>query len=364
MTTTDPSAYPESDIRHWADPQEHLARSQAHPVDPAASVEVRWLEADEAEALSLCIWRSYGPSYDADWVYRPDEIAARIRAGTLRSMVGFTADGELVGHVGLTLRADRARVGESGQAVVDKRFRGHHLFTTLKSTMADHVRSEGLLGMYSEVTAAHPYSQRANIALGAKETGILIGYIPADVEYRGVDGVSAHRRSVVLYYLKTNDGPSRAMHPPTRHREVVGRIAERAGLAAHLGDPGEGEPSADPTHLKAHTQEDHGIGIITIHRTGPDLADSIAEHLEWMTAAGSTPVYVDLPLGDPGTRAYGDGLTQAGLRFAGIFPNLDQTGDVLRLQFLGDGVAQTEDIELASDEGARLLSYCIGEHQR
>ena len=41
-----------------------------------------------------------------------------------------------------------------------------------------------MAGMYSEATAAHPYSQRANIELGAHETGFLLGWIPASVVQR------------------------------------------------------------------------------------------------------------------------------------------------------------------------------------
>lgn len=41
--------------------------------------------------------------------------------------------------------------------------------------------------MYSEATAAHPYSQVANIHLGATETGFLLGYIPAEVSYKKID---------------------------------------------------------------------------------------------------------------------------------------------------------------------------------
>ena len=38
-----------------------------------------------------------------------------------------------------------------------------------------------MAGMFSEATAAHPYSQRANVELGAHETGFLLGWIPASV---------------------------------------------------------------------------------------------------------------------------------------------------------------------------------------
>ncbi len=62
--------------------------------------------------------------------------------------------------------------------------RGQHLFTRTKQHLMDWARGRGLAGMYSEATAAHPYSQKANIELGAHETGFLLGWIPASVSQR------------------------------------------------------------------------------------------------------------------------------------------------------------------------------------
>src|SRR4029079_11047633 len=99
-------------------------------------------------------------------------------------------------------------VAGSGQAVVDPEYRGRHLFTMLKRRAAERAAEHGLFGLYSEATAAPAYSQRANVALRAVETSLLLSYIPATVEYEAIDA-KPHRQSVVLYYLKTNDGHTR-----------------------------------------------------------------------------------------------------------------------------------------------------------
>jgi serine/threonine-protein kinase RsbW len=65
----------------------------------------------------------------------------------------------------------------------------------------------GYLGLFSEATAAHPYSQTANIALGAHETGFLLGWIPASVTNNAAQVSDEHRQSVALFDLKLNDGP-------------------------------------------------------------------------------------------------------------------------------------------------------------
>jgi Acetyltransferase (GNAT) family len=354
--------YPPGDVRATWSPQaapDAVPAAGAPAVDADAEVGIRFLRADEAEQLSLAVLRCYGVSYDVDWVYRPAEISARIDAGTLRSIVGI-ADEDIVGHLGLTLDSPEAVVGESGQAVVDPRYRGHHLFTTLKRRLADELRAQGLAGMFSEATAAHPYSQKANIALGARETGILVGYIPASVNYSDVaEAAERHRRSVVLYYLKTNEGPAHPVFAPRGHRRMVGAIFERAGLHGELAEAPSGRAPAE-TELHDTVRDDHGAGYVTVASVGRDLREAAGARLERDFADGLDCVYVDLPLDDPATERHGDELHELGFLFGGVFPNLRRTGDVLRLQALDRAAADAGDVRLASDEARELLAYVLG----
>ena len=272
----------------------------------------------------------------------------------------MSADGDIVGHLGLTLDSPDALVGEAGQAMVDPRYRGHHLFTSLKRKLADDLHEEGFAGMFSEATAAHPYSQKANIALGAKETGILVGYIPASVEYSDLrEAAEAHRRSVVLYYLKTNDGPPRPVFAPPGHRAMVAGIFERAELHGELAEAPSGHSPAE-TDLHDTVRDDHDAGFVTVANVGRDLRDALAARLDHDFADGLDCVYVDLPLDDPGTERYGDELHELGFLFGGVFPNLRRTGDVLRLQALDEAAADASDVQLASDEARELLAYVLG----
>jgi GNAT superfamily N-acetyltransferase len=141
----------------------------------------RFLEPDEGGVLSEAIKAAYGDSYDVRWVYDTAEVSARLAAGTYVACVAETEDGELLCHEGMSLGAAGDAVGHSGQAVTMPAARGQHLFTRTKRFLMDWAREKGLAGMYSEATAAHPYSQRANIELGAHETGFLLGWIPASV---------------------------------------------------------------------------------------------------------------------------------------------------------------------------------------
>ncbi len=324
--------------------------------NPEPGVAVRFLDPAGADGFTRLVQRCYGDSYDAAWVYDPDQVAERLRRGTLWSTVGVADDGELVAHVGLARERSDSEVAESGQAVVAPEYRGRHLFTLLKRRAADRAAERGLFGLYSEATAAHPYSQRANVALGAVETGLLIGYIPATVEYEAIDA-RRHRQSVVLYYLKTNDGHTRPVYAPPRDRAMVERILQRAGLRGRVRDADSESPSPARSDLHVDDRADHNDRVVTARTVGNDLLEAILTTRDEALARAADCVYVDLPLADPGTQRHGDGLRELGFAFGGIFPNRQHDCDVLRYQYVERVTLDASDIELASDHGRELLDY-------
>src|SRR6188472_4379705 len=179
-------------------------------------VTFRFLEPDEGTVLTSAIEAAYGQTYDVRWVYDPAEVGSRIGAGTYVSCIAEAPAGDLLCHIGMSLGAAGDAVGHSGQAVTLPAARGHHLFTRTKRHLMEWARERGLAGMYSEATAAHPYSQKANIELGAHETGFLLGWIPATASSGrstrpSATGRSSRRRSSCASYEESS---------PTRRRDA------------------------------------------------------------------------------------------------------------------------------------------------
>ncbi len=326
------------------------------PVPADAPLDIRFLRPDEAPRLTQAIERSYGRSYDTAWAYDPAEIRRRLERGSMRSIVGIDPEGEVVGHLALDRSEPTAPAGHAGQAVVDPRYRGHHLFTTLKRDLAGWCTGEGILGMYSEATAAHPYSQAANLAVGAHETGFLLGYIPAAVSYTAIkEDAHGKRQSVALFWLTTNPPPSRLVYPPHWHRQIVGDLYEHNGLDRVLVDPGAVPPLEGVTEHTITQHTDHNEATVTIDRVGADIVAVLGEVL-----AGQSDrdvVHVDFALSDPGTAALPETVhDELEVFFGGIVPEL-RGGDVLRLQWLNGVEADSSDVSVASDFGESLLAY-------
>lgn len=327
----------------------------------AMDVTFRFLEPDEGTVLTSAIEAAYGQTYDVRWVYDPAEVGSRIGAGTYVACIAEDPAGDLLCHIGMSLGAAGDAVGHSGQAVTLPAARGHHLFTRTKQHLMRWAQERGLAGMYSEATAAHPYSQKANIELGAHETGFLLGWIPASVS-NDAAGDRAGRQSAALLYLKLNDGHAREVYVPERHREIVGQTLELCELRGTLADPPSECDLAARTELHVEVDGDHNLALLTVHEPGADLEAEIGgvrHHL--FHRENVDAVYIDLPLEKPATALVADHLERLGVSYAGVFPNPRTDGDVLRMQSLHRVRVKADDVAVASDHGRELLDYVLAD---
>jgi len=310
---------------------------------------------EESFELSRCVYRSYGYSYDWDYIYYPDRIRELQEQGLMISCVAVTPEGEIVGHLAITLEHPDSRAGESGQAVVDPRFRGHHLFPKMKTFMAEWAAGAGMYGLYSEATAVHPYSQRGNLHLGARETGFLLGYIPASVSYKQIgEGGEGRRGSVALFYMRVRDEPEREIYPPASYLEAVRRVVEHNGLRRVMGEAS--DPTLQHSLMSVEVRQDHNLAFVRVDEPGADLEELVRSHLRDLSLHRVDCVYVDLPLSHPATAGAAAGLENLGGFFGGIIPEAHPGGgDVLRLQYLNNIEIQAGDVSTASDFGEELL---------
>jgi len=323
---------------------------------------IRFLESSEAGVLTDLVREAYGDTYDADWVYQPEEIARRITQGRLVSTVGLLDD-EIVGHVALTREEAGSPVMHSGVAVVTEAARGQHLFTRLKQHAASWSKEQGVFGIFSEATAAHPYSQKANIDLNAHETGFLLGWIPASVANNAalVNEASNHRQSVALFYLKTNEAPDHPIYAPDRYQEIIAGIVETSGLRGKLASATGLKSPPPKTRYSITEKDDHNLSVITVSEVGDDLIDvAEAERNRLFSQVGRDAVYLDVPLNQPATEiVLSANSASSPFSFAGIFPNHQLNEDVLRLQSLAVSDIKSEDISTASSHGEALLEYVL-----
>ncbi len=327
-------------------------------VPPETTTTIRLIEPGDSEALARCIYRSYGYSYAMGFIYYPEKTQDLLKQGLLRSVVVIGKDNELIGHLGLSLHSADAKVGESGMAVVDPRYRGRGLFKHLKNALIDHARESGMYGIYSEAVAVHPFTQKGNLTLGAKETGIIFGLMPPSMHFRKIQSEEAkERQSAVLFYLKLHQSPKQTLYPPLHHRSMIRKIYERNELDRELIDPGQVTfELPEYSVLKTKMMQEALIGYISVEEYGEDLIPAVRHHLHEMAQQKMECVDIDIPLNHPAAAKFCASLEMLGFFFAGVIPELFG-GDVLRLQYMNMAKIGIDKIVVVSEFAKELLQY-------
>lgn len=326
----------------------------------AGDIRIRMLPAAESARLADAVRAVYGETYPVLWTYDADEVARRISAGLLISAIAETTDGELLCHSGLSLAAPEDLVGHAGQALTLPAARGQHIFTTVKQYLIEWATARGLVGMYSEATAAHPYSQKVLLEFGGHETGFMLGFIPESVD-NSVSAPSPGRQSAALFFLRLRPGEERRLYAPSRHREIVRDTIEICEFRAQLAEAPIRADLPPSSHLNVETRPGDNVAVLTVSRAGDDLTTRVEAERSRLFSEGVDALYVDLPLDRPESAHMSEPLEELRLSYSGIFPNNRAAGDVLRLQCLRTATALSHDIVVASAHGTALLEYVVAD---
>ena len=218
-------------------------------------------------------------------------------------------------------------------------------------------------GVFGEAVTVHTFSQQAALAAGSRETGILLGFVPQEMQFRKIQDKQDERQSAELSYMKLNDGPQRDVYPPLHHETIIRRIYERLNLertvisARDLAQEKVKLGKAAQVDLKVLASA--GCAGMTVTEYGEDLLDLVKFRLRELCLQQVSYIYLDLPLSHPAVTLYCAGLEMMGFFFAGVIPEAID-GDALRLQYLNNVRITPSKAALASDWGKELMEYVTG----
>lgn len=324
-------------------------------------VQFRMMTPADATGLTRCVYRTYGYSYGSDYIYNPAEVRELLSSGIIESFLAVTNADDVVGHLALIYHKHGAKVGESGQAVVDNRFRGRKLFEQLKIQLIEYARNKGMYGIYSEATTAHPYSQKGNITLGAVETGFMLAYAPESLSIKTIESASKElRMSGLFYYLKINESPEQMLYIPENHSLILKRIIEKIGLKRRYGKAAMAYPELGNTLVRSKIRPEWGHALMFVSEYGPDFERVMKAMLREIKNQKIDSIYTDLPLGNPHTPLAYASLESLGFSFSCFVPEYEE-GDVIRLQYLNNCVIDPEKIAVAAEFGRELLAYIVAD---
>jgi serine/threonine-protein kinase RsbW len=319
-------------------------------------IAVRLLAPEEASLLIALIRRCYGDTYIDPSFYDEAVAGELLRSGKLHSIGALTGAGQLVGHMGITLRPHGGITADAGMTLVDPAFRGRGIARRVAVGLAQRSMALGLVGVHDYPVTVHAATQRIGSGFGV-DTGLMLANMSGDVVFQEMETPSpGARTSSLIRWLPFGLAPERSVYLPERYREQIEALYIEALLSRTLLQSdeliGDREPELERTY-----DERRRILRVAVTRGGSDVAAKIGAEIRDAAKHGCLVTHVDLLLTDPATPAASEALREHGFSFAGLLPEY-RDGDVLRMQWLADSV-DDDSFSVLSTEATRAIESFV-----
>lgn len=321
---------------------------------------VRLLKTDETIEAAKCAYKSYGYSY-VDYVYYPERLAQMIDDGRLISVVAVTDDGDFMGYGDWEFAYQGAPIAEASSILVCPEFRHTRAAFRIMKALVEQAKLTDMLYGHAYCVTGHTISQKGAALFGGVDTGLLLGMLPADLEFRELVETGTQRESVVLTIFPFKHSEPKTIFPPVAHYTITSRICQALGSPDMITDCS--DKSFDVSQLQDQCQieleqsPDINSAIIKIRKYGVDVLEEIRRQLHACCVNKIDVIYVYLDLEDELTAYLTPEFEKMGFFFAGIFPLGLHSKTALILQYLNNIEIDFDLIHVNSPLAHELLEY-------
>jgi hypothetical protein len=299
-----------------------------------APVTTRALEADDAAALTRCVYRCYGWTYPYSEMYFPDQLAASIANGARSGSVAVDADGEVVCHLGVVTLADG--VVMAGGGVTDPRYRRRGLLGQLALNIFEWIATSGTRVYMSEPVLTHAITQKMSLEGPSNLAGLYLNVRGPLQQVDITDGMLNRRSSLMVTHCATVPLEPDTLWIPALYEPLVRHIVDGTDWPRDIGVT-RGTPNCPDVSTSSSSYDAlNQVGTVRVTTVGLDLADVIDDALTQLRTAGAEMVRVYLPANQPAVASLGAGLGSLRLGFAALLPAFGELGDALVLQWVRD----------------------------
>ena len=342
-----------------------LSAKRALPVESVCSEEVsqrmsspfdicirRMLPA-EAATVSKLAYFAYNYSYIYEHIYDPEQVRSLNEKGKLISYVAVHEEKGIIGHHAFS-PDDRSDMFEMCSAFVDPRYRGSGCLNALADHGIREARKLGAEGVFVEAVTTHPYSQKAVIGKGLRETALFVSRLNP-LAMRAIRERATVRESLFHMTLLFGDNSRGPYYSPNHHRRMLERICGNVEADAVFDDC-HGEivlPECARLELMADSFQ---AGHIFIHTYGRDVVHQVRTSLRRWQLDRLETIYLYLPLLQPPTAGLCASFEAMEFFFCGL--RYGRGGqDWLVLQYLNNQRYDYDQLKAASGFAQELKDY-------
>ena len=343
--------------RHHVEAAPRLAKGRE---ETAGAIEARAAMPADAEAIAQLLYENYHLSYVHADYYRPRYLMAALASGELVSAVAIH-DGRLIGHHALMPVAGIPSA-ETGAAVVHSAYRGLGIFGSLFEHTLDAARERGFASVFGDAVTIHPFSQRAELSHGYRETALQLGMFPGQTTMRGFGGEGPRRRTATLRSYRPFDEHPRVVAVPAPYRELLDSVYDNVGLPIEVRT----EPSLlEGDAVTANFDEPRSLGFLRLRRWDEDTPPALKRAVHHLLSQHLDVVYADVDLVAVGdvTEATAE-LNALGFFVAGLVLHGPDGHDHLRLQLLDSENVELDEIVCDSPFAVALRQRVLEDRAR
>ena len=173
------------------------------PLPHIDDITVRLFSEDDAEAISSLIYKNYDYTYYKPFFYDPSGVKTANKNSDIHS-IAATYNERVIGHFALVPH-HKTNSAEVAVAVVHPEFKGIGIMNRMFDILIEEAKKRRYRSIFGEAIMLHPYSQKANLKKGMKESALVLGLVPDDIEIE--HNLNIEKRSGVLlgYLLFTKE---------------------------------------------------------------------------------------------------------------------------------------------------------------
>ncbi|EFC91817.1 putative anti-sigma regulatory factor, serine/threonine protein kinase [Dethiosulfovibrio peptidovorans DSM 11002] len=325
--------------------------------------EVRVMKSEEALEISRCAYRAYGYSY-REFVYYPERIRELNESGMMRSFVAIDSRNSLVGHLALSFSDLDSVIAEMAAAFVNPSCRGQGILGMMNEMVMAEAERSGLQGLFVHAVTSHVASQRGAAKSGFMSTGILLGALFSDLNFKALAGEVRQRESAAIMYRPLCHRVDYDIWVPDRYVSIVSAIVASCGV--------NGKVRSSPVSLperasrrgegnRAYKVGEFNFGEIRIVDFGQDSLTDLHQRLREFRRDRLDVVYLYLDAEVPEAVPFAEECRRMGFVFSGYLPGELRGHDALILQYLDETSLDPSRINLAGKMGQDILEYIVAE---
>ncbi len=319
---------------------------------------VRPMEDSEALEISRCAYRAYGYTY-REFVYYPERIKEMNHQGIMRSFVAEDSLGTLVGHLALSFSEVGASIAELAAAFVNPSCRGQGILGIMNEVVMAEAERSGLQGLFVHAVTSHVASQRGALKSGFVPSGVLLGALFSDLNFKALAGEVKQRESASLMYLPLCVRSGYDIWIPEVYAEVVQSILSWCDLKVSINTDSPSLPDRCPgggEGNRSYRVGEFNFAEIRVCRFGLDSLAEVRQRTGQFRAERVDVIYLYLDAEVPDCAAFAQECRSMGYLFCGYLPGEMGGHDALILQS-PETALDLNKVVLADDRGKDLLAF-------